>query len=154
MNNLKNKVTEAAASKVKDATEGFLNFPQIDSNVTVWFIFEGKEYEVAQFSINFAQGVDHKGQPQDEIRGGIINVLLTEVVPDNIYKWAMKSNLSSGCIEFRSKTSNSPLKIQFMDASCVNMERVIEVSGGINTVLVISPGELKINDLDMSNNWV
>lgn len=40
------------------------NLPQIDANLTAWFILDGKEYEMDQFNISFGQSVDHKGQPQ------------------------------------------------------------------------------------------
>ena len=44
------------------------SFLQVDSDLTAWFILDGQEYEMSRFDINFAQSVDHKGQPQDEVR--------------------------------------------------------------------------------------
>ena len=44
------------------------SLPKIDSDLTAWFILDGKEYEMSQFSISFGQSVAHKGQPQDEVR--------------------------------------------------------------------------------------
>ncbi len=117
MANIKSAVTaaitsaatsSALASKVKEAASGLFNFTQVDSDLEVWFVFEGKEYELAQFNINCGQSVDFKGQPQDEVRGGKILLTLTEAVPDNIYKWAMTSCLRDGAIEFRSKTTIAP----------------------------------------------
>lgn len=146
---IKNKTIE----KVKDITSGIFNFPQVDSDLTVWFIFEGKEYELAQFNISFGQAVDYKGQPQDEVRGGRILLTLTEAVPDNIYKWAMKSIMKDGAVEFRSETSNSPLKIEFVNGYCVRFERKIFDGEGLNTALVISSEEIFMNGFNLDNHW-
>ena len=51
------------------------SFLQVDSDLTAWFILDGQEYEMSRFDINFAQSVDHKGQPQDEVRGGIMSII-------------------------------------------------------------------------------
>lgn len=147
-------IKNTAVNKAKEAASGFFNFPQIDSDLTVWFIFEGKEFELAQFGISFGQSVDYKGQPQNEVRGGRILLSLTEAVPDNIYDWAMTSYTKNGVIEFRSKTANSPLKIEFTNGYCVNFERVIDLNIGLKTALIISPEEVSINGMSIDNCWV
>lgn len=70
---------------------GLFSLPQIDSDLTAWFILDGKEYEMNQFNITFGQAVDHKGQPQDETRGGQMQVVLSEALPESVYRWAMSS---------------------------------------------------------------
>jgi len=140
--------------KLKDIASSFFNFPRIDSDLTVWFLFEGKEYEISQFNIRFGQSVDYKGQPQNEVRGGQIMLTLTEAVPENIYQWAMTSCERNGKIEFRSKTTNSPLKVEFMNGYCVNFSRIIDGNGGITTVINVSPEELSINGITLDNRWV
>ena len=70
--------------------------PRVDSDLTVFLVLDGQEYEVSQFNINFNQQVDYKGQPQDEVRGGKILVGLTQILSDNIYSWAMKSITKNG----------------------------------------------------------
>ena len=148
------KIKNAAAEKVKEAASGLFNFPQIDSDLTVWLNFEGKEFELEQLNISLGQSVDFKGQPQDEVRGGRIMLTLTETVPDSVYKWAMTSCLQSGFIEFRSKTASSPLKIEFINAYCVNLDRVISSGTGLSTTLVISSEEVLINGISIDNHWV
>ena len=140
--------------KLKEIAGSFFNFPRIDSDLTVWFMFEGKEYEISQFNITFNQSVDYKGQPQNEVRGGRIMITLTEAVPENIYQWAMTSCVRNGSVEFRSKTTNAPLKIEFMNAFCVNFERTINLNNGLKTAIVVSSEELTINGINFDNNWV
>lgn len=133
---------------------GLFSLPQIDSDLTAWFILDGREYEINQFSINFYQSVDHKGQPQDETRGGRLSVSLTQALPDSVYRWAMSSTPKSGVIVFRSKTANSPLKVEFMNSYCVNFQRLVSSVSGINTVLDISPDEILINGISFDNHWI
>lgn len=127
--------------------------PQIDSDLTAWFILDGKEYEMSQFNISFNQLVDHKGQPQDETRGGRMLIGLTQTLPDSLYRWAMTSIPKNGEIVFRSKTTNAPLRIEFTNAFCVNFERNIINGGGTNTSIYISPDEILINGISFDNHW-
>lgn len=134
---------------------GLFSFPLIDSDLTAWFILDGKEYEISQFNIGFGQSIDvHKGQPQDEVRGGIMTIVLTQALSDNLYRWAMTSSAKSGEIVFRSKTANAPLRITFINAYCTNFDRLIAHDKGIITSLTISPDEIMINGISFDNHWV
>ena len=133
---------------------GLFNLPHIDSDLTAWFILDGQEYEMSQFNIMFGQVVDHKGQPQDEVRGGRMMISLTQTLPDSIYRWAMTSFPKNGEVVFRSKTTNAPLRIEFMNAYCVSFQRSISDKGGVDTVLHISPDELLMNGISFDNHWV
>ena len=146
IDNIKDKASEAAS--------GVFNFPQIDSDLKVWFVFKDEEYELSQFNIGFGQATDYKGQPQDEVRGGVMMLTIADPVSDKIYKWAMKSLAIDGVIEFRSKTASSPLKIEFTNGYCVNFDRVIEAGTGLSTMLTISPEEIRINGVNFDNHWV
>ena len=128
--------------------------PQIDSDLTAWFILDGKEYEMSQFNISFNQLVDHKGQSQDETRGGRMLIGLTQTLPDSLYRWAMTSTPKNGEIVFRSKTTNAPLRLEFMNAYCVNFERLINAGTGVCSELLISPDEIVINGISFDNHWV
>lgn len=133
---------------------GLFSLPQIDSDLTGWFILDGQEYEISQFNIGFGQSVDHKGQPQSEVRGGRVFVGLTQTVPDSIYRWAMSSVPKNGQVVFRSKTTNSPLQVKFINAYCIDMSRLIAGDRGIVTSLIISPDEILINGISFDNHWV
>ena len=133
---------------------GLFNLPLTDSDITAWFIFEGNEYEMSQFNISFNQAVDHKGEPQDETRGGHMLIVLTQAVPDNIYKWAMTSIPRGGKILFRSNTESAPLKVEFTNAYCVSFARSVSANGGINTSMTISPDKVVVNGITLDNRWV
>ncbi|WP_317044010.1 type VI secretion system tube protein TssD, partial [Geofilum rhodophaeum] len=68
-----------------------INFDRIDSNITVWMTIDGQDYEVSHFNIGFVQSSDAKGEPQDEVRGGLMQLTLTQMIPESLYTWAMKT---------------------------------------------------------------
>lgn len=133
---------------------GLFSLPQIDSDLTACFILDGQEYEMSHFDINFAQSIDHKGQPQDEVRGGIMSITLSQTLPENIYRWGMTSIPKNGFLIFKSKTTNPPLKINFINAYCIRFSRNISNKGGLESQLVISPDEIVINGISFDNHWV
>jgi len=70
-------------------------FSQDDANVSVWLVIDNKEYSLSQFNISFRQTTDHKGEPQCMVRGGEMHLLITEILPESIYEWALKSNIKN-----------------------------------------------------------
>ncbi len=128
--------------------------PQIDSDYTVWLQLDGKEFELDTFNIGFGQSVDHKGQPQDEVRGGLLRGTFLETVPDNVYVWAMKNTAKNGSVVFKVKSGSSPFKVDFMNAYCVGFTQQIDsAGGGVSSIITISPEELRINELSFDNHW-
>lgn len=131
-----------------------LGFDHNDSDYSVWFELDGKEYELSRFEISFGQEIDHKGQPQNEVRGGIIYATLSQIVPESIYEWAMKNRTKNGTVVFKISSGSSPLKIEFSNSYCLSFKRNIDAVGeGIKTKLVISPEELLINGIRFDNHW-
>lgn len=132
------------------------NLPQIDSNTTVWFILDGKEYELSQFSISFVQPSDDKGEPQNQVRGGRMLLTLIEAMPENIYSWAMRTGITkSGEVVFRTQTGSAPLKISFTNAYCVGFDRMINATGGgLTTALTVTPETVLLNETELDNRWI
>ena len=149
MNSITNKVVNKTTNKVSNSF-----FPQVDTDTSGWLIVDGKEYEIKHFNISFAQSGDHKGQPQSEVKGGRMLITLTQTLPDSMYYWAMKTQAKNGEVVFRSKTANAPLKVEFTNAYCVNLERDVCTYSGLTTNLVISPEKLVINGIEFDNHWV
>lgn len=131
------------------------NLEQIDSDTTVVLVLDNNEFELSEFEIRFNQNVDHKGEPQNSVRGGQMHMTLSQIVPNNIYEWAMKSTVKDGEVVFRIKSGNSPLKISFSNAYCVNFKRNINATGqGLVSSMMIAPEEITINGMSFDNHWV
>lgn len=135
----------------------FFNFPQIDSNVNVIFSVDGDEYEVSQFKIGFHQPVDaNKNQPEGEVRGGRIMISLSQTVKNNIYGWALKNWVKkSGTIVFKTGTAGVIFNVQFSNAHCIKLHRIIDsIGGGLLTTLILSPEFVTLNGIEFDNRWV
>ena len=129
-------------------------YEQVDSYVEAKFVLDGNEYDIEHFGINFAQDVDHKGQPQSEIHGGQISITLTQSVGDNIYDWAKRANKQkSGEILFQSKSAGTVLNVTFTNAYCTGLKRKINAMTGIETQLVIAPEKVSLNGVTHDNKW-
>jgi hypothetical protein len=127
-NTAASKTVSKAVNKASSTTVGKIKntfFPQVDTDTSGWLIVDGKEYEINHFSFEVRQWVDHKGQPQSEVRGSQITVTLTQTVPENIYHWAMRTQAKNGEVVFKSKTASAPLKIQFTDGYCTDLVRTV-----------------------------
>lgn len=135
---------------------GIFNFPQIDSNVNVIFSIDGDEYEVNQFRIGFHQPVDiNKNQPEGEVRGGRIMVTLSQTVKSNIYGWAVKNWVKkSGSIDFKTGSAGVIFNVQFSNAYCISLNRLVQSGAGLTTALVISPEKVTFNGIEFDNCWI
>lgn len=124
------------------------------AHINSYFILDGTKYEVEKFSTNFVQPADFKGQPQQEVKGGKIAVVLTHVADDNLYLWAKQSALQkSGQILFQTDLGMSVLRINFTNAYCINLTREINALTGTKTSLVISAELVSMNGVEHNNFW-
>lgn len=89
--------------KFKKLINGVTNLN--DTNIKSFFIIDNETYEVERFQTSINQDVDHKGQPQSEIKGGQFYIVLKQTVSRNIYDWAKRfQSLKSGVIKFETET--------------------------------------------------
>lgn len=124
------------------------------AHINAKFIFDGKSYDVAKFKINFAQGIDHKGQPQNETHGGQILLVLSEVATDSLYLWAKTSQLTkNGQVVFQTDLGMSVLRVNFTNGYCTNLERSTSALTGTETTLVISSELISMNGVEHNNFW-
>jgi hypothetical protein len=124
------------------------------SHITVKFHLDGESFEVEHFDIDFVQPTDFRGQPQHEIRGGQMNLRLSQAATDNLYTWAKTSTLrKNGVLLFQTDLGMTVLELEFTNAYCVNMTRKINAYIGTNTVLVIAPEKVKLNGIEHDNFW-
>ena len=162
-NNAVNRVVNTATNKVNKKVSRVANkvnnkinstFPLVDANTNGWLIVDGREYEISQFNIGVRQEVDHKGQPQSDIRGGQMLIVLTEALPDSMYHWAMRTQAKNGEVVFKSQTGSAPLKVEFANGYCMNLLRTINDGSGLTTNLIISSEKVVINGITLDNSWV
>ena len=118
------------------------------------FVLDGKEYDLDGFSIGFLQPSDYKGQPQHEIRGGQMSLMLNQIADKNLYLWAKKSTLlKSGVILFQTDAGMTVLEIVFTNAYCINLSSEINALTGVTTTLIISPESVDIYGITHTNYW-
>lgn len=155
VNTATNKVN-SKVSRVANKVNSKLNttFPLVDANTNAWLIVDGREYEINQFSIDFRQWVDHKGQPQSDMRGGKMYLVLTEVLPESMYYWAVRTHPKSGEVVFKSQTGSAPLKVEFIDGYCIDLVRTVVSGVGLRTNLVISAKKVVVNGITLDRRWV
>ena len=141
---------------IVSSASNLLNLPQPEGEVTAYLVLEGKEYELRSFFTEFGQPSDYKGQPQGEIKGGLIHFSLYQLPGDNFNRWMFSPSMrKSGEIQFRKKGSSMPLRITFTDAQCVSYKKEIGRKDiGFEAKFVISPKEIALNGLLHSNEWV
>lgn len=134
----------------------FFNVELIDSDVKLYLTLANnptKKYEISEFDIVFTQPMDHKGQPQNEIDGGVVEFAINELPDDIINKWMMDSTMQlSGQFSFERKAQNSVLKVIFNDSYCVSYDKVIGMGGSL-TRLMISPEVVNINGKEKLKIW-
>jgi len=124
------------------------------AHLKVKFILDGHSYEVEHFKVAFAQPVDHKGQPQHEIKGGQLILVLSQSADDRLYEWAKRSvKLKDGVIVFQTEMSSPVLTVTFTDGYCVKLSREIDEHTGTKTTLVISPEIVTMNGMEHDNFW-
>lgn len=126
-----------------------------DTNIKCFFIINNETYEVERFETSVNQKIDHKGQPQSEIKGGQFYIILKQTVSRNIYDWAKKSqSLKSGEVKFETEISGTVFKVRFNNAACISLNCNINEHTGTMTNLVISCDELYFYDtIRIENRW-
>lgn len=128
----------------------------IDSDVKVYLTLSvnpDKMYEIQEFDLSFSQPTDHKGQPQSETNGGVIDFAIDQLPDEIINKWMMNSTMMlSGEFSFERSMQSAVLKVKFTDSYCVGCDKSVGV-GGVITRLRISPEEVDINGKGKLKIW-
>lgn len=113
-----------------------------------------KIYEIERFKMDFSQGIDVKGQPQEETNGGIIEFSIANLPDDLFNKWMLKeTEVKNGVFIFIQGEQESPLKVTFTQAYCINMAIHTLMGKGLYTDYVISANEIDLNGKWLYNNF-
>ena len=144
----KGKVIDTAAEKAKEALG--LN----DTSVDAKLLLNGTEYEIETFNIQFQQSTDYKGEPQREVKGGLMTLTINHVADEQINHWMFHRSVKhSGAIVFASlsRIANPVIVIEFVNGRCFRYTKNIGYSSVSYTILITAE-EVKINGIEHETN--
>ncbi|MDR0795356.1 MAG: hypothetical protein LBE79_04775 [Tannerella sp.] len=133
--------------KVKDA------FEQNDTSVDAKLLLNGKEYEIEKFNIRFHKAYDYKGEPQREVKGGLMSLIFNHVADEQINNWIFNPSVKhSGLITFGSfsRIANPVIVIEFVNGRCFRYAKDIGHST-VSYSICITAEEIKINGIEHTN---
>lgn len=126
-----------------------------DATIEVNLYIGEKKYEVESFETEFQQGIDYKGQPQHEVKGGLLSITLKGISDEIINRWMFGTGVAyDGSIVFESSSriSTPPIIIVFEKGKCISFEKIMGINIGSQLNLVISTEKLSINGIEHSNS--
>lgn len=141
----------AMTNSKKDKVTSFpFRLVQPIGKISLSLVIDGNRYEIEQFRLNFSQGVDQKGEPQEETNGGIVEFSIASLPDKILNRWMLKeTELKDGMFIFEQGAQNSPLKVKFTDAYCIGMATRTRPGRGLYTEYVISA-----NEIDLNGKWL
>ena len=145
----KGTIAEKAVEKAKEAM-GDLN----DTSVDAKLILNGTEYEIETFHTRFEKSFDYKGEPQREVKGGLLTLTINHVADEQINNWMFNRSVKhSGSIVFASfsRIANPVIVIEFVNGRCAKYSKSIGHST-VSYTIIITAEEININGIDHENN--
>jgi len=143
----KGKIIDKAVEKAIES------FEQNDTSVDAKLLLNGTEYEIDTFNISFQKAFDYKGEPQREVKGGLITLKINHVADEQINNWIFNQSVKhSGVITFGSfsRISNPVIIIGFTNGRCAEYSKTIGDST-VSYSILITAEEININGIDHSN---
>lgn len=124
-----------------------------DTSVDAKLILNGASYEIETFNIRFQKASDHKGEPQQEVKGGVLSMTINHIVDKQINQWMFNQSVKhSGVITFASfsRIANPVIVIEFKNGRCFRYSKQISRSS-VSYAILITAEEININGIDHSN---
>ena len=147
---LKTNMLQKGASQV----EKLFKMARPIGKITIDLELGGKTYDVEHFDIAFRQGVDYKGEPQEDMTGGLMHFTIASHTDKQLSKWMVKSDeAKDGVFVFKQGDQNSPLKIKFQEGYCVNMQNKTTLASGVSTSYTVSANEVDLNGCWLYKNF-
>ena len=125
-----------------------------DTSVDAKLRLNGIEYEIETFNIHFQKSYDYKGEPQNEVKGGLMRLSINHVVDQQINHWMFDRSVKySGAIVFASfsRIANPVIVIEFTNGRCAEYTKTIGQSA-VSYSILITAEEIKINGIEHANN--
>ena len=124
-----------------------------DTSVDAKLLLNGAAYEIDTFNIRFQKAFDYKGEPQQEVKGGILTMTINHVVDKQINEWMFNRSVKhSGVVTFASfsRIATPVIIIEFTNGRCFRYSKNISHSSASYTIFITAE-EIKINGIDHSN---
>lgn len=90
-----------------------------EASISVSMLIGATTYPLQHFEIEFIQEIDHKGEPQSSVKGGIATVGLYTLPDVQLNGWIRNNTELSGRFLFGDKLMGYPLSIEFKQAGCL-----------------------------------
>lgn len=147
-------LTGVSKTQASKATAIPFKLAQPIGKISLTLILDNCRYEIERFRMTFSQQVDHKGEPQEETNGGIVEFTIGSMPDQILNRWMLKdTELKNGEFVFEQGEQSSPLKIKFTEAYCINMATRTVQGKGLCTDYVISANETEINGKWLYKNF-
>lgn len=124
-----------------------------DTSVDAKLVLNGAAYEIETFNIRFQKAFDHKGEPQQEVKGGVLTMKINHIVDKQMNEWMFNQSIKhSGVVTFASfsRIANPVIVIEFKNGRCFRYSKNIGHSS-VSYTIHITAEEVKINGIDHSN---
>ncbi|GEM_PF-2612271 len=129
---------------------------QNDTAVNGTLFVGGEEYDIVSFQTEFQQFIDWKGEPEGEVKGGLLTFTINQAADQTLNHWMFDESIAyAGMITFgpKERVANNPVIINFADGRCVFYKKSIRNQlNGIHLTMVISAGLISINGNEHKNN--
>lgn len=125
-----------------------------DTSVDAKLYLNGKEYMIDAFDIQFKQSFDFKGEPQREVKGGLLAITLNRATDEQLNYWMFHNKvMHSGAIVFASgsRIASPVITINFTNGRCARYSKNIGHSS-ISLSLLITAEEISVNGITHRNN--
>lgn len=125
-----------------------------DTSVDAKLFLNGKEYTVDSFDIKFQEAFDFKGEPQREVKGGLLTITINQVVDEQINYWMFHRDVKySGSVVFASfsRIATPVIIIEFTNGRCARYTKSIGYSS-LSYTIVITAEKITVNGLEHKNN--
>jgi hypothetical protein len=127
-----------------------------DSAADILSLIEGG-YEILDCSFTFQQQTDHKGKATTRVFGGSIDILLSQLPPQNIIEWGMNSRKYNDGAIIMVDDENIPIrKIFFKNAACTHFEiNHLQTGTGYSATRLLIQAETLIvgSGIEFKNEW-
>ena len=103
-------------AKARAAINALLNS---DASISAFMELGSMNYKLQGFEIEFTQLIDHKGQPQTAVMGGVATIEIDDTPCEGLNIWTRNNNALDGVFKFGDPQVGYPLSMRFKGATCI-----------------------------------